>query len=1754
MVDTNLNWLLRASCVALVCLTSVSCSTFRPLKKDLKPDLSAAVEQINLQEQPAGQGSLTESGSSPHLNGDPSSHHENRLRPLDSNQNKHQEEADPVLGKPQLNRATIIQPKLEKPDFQQNRQPKITNASVRKMLNRSEVGSLQQSSNSQSPATAAFASASTKFNKAVLTVNFKADAKPGSIEVTRVGSAKKVSEATKSGTTVYPIQLELVPGRNVFKVQWIETGKPAVSIGEATITYDRPTISFTINVENGKGLVDDSDQKRTNDVRPTFQFTGTNIPDAGQVTFINSSNGEKGQADLNDDSNPASLNIPLRPGINRLRFQWNAKASDDSSPVVHQVVELDTTGPILQFAELIEDPATGNYLQMRFADDDLPAELNKASFIVQRQDKGSNFNELFNVQGTPKVNGRFVKAWLPKLPAGSYQLSLHRGKTSEGTAEPLKDDLGNLAEIKVATDKKDGIAQTWQFSVLPGRKFGQHVAFPQFTPPKYEKPPEKGFNPGDFVETRVMRLYYFRDAHRVAQIINRNIRSLNIAAVEQAQRRAQGARDEANEFTDERRKKEREAVRAAQSARSAENKLNETRRTLNELQRDQFRMDSNKLDLDSLETQITANPNDVELKKDKAKLERENFRLKQKIANTPSQDSLRRQIIDLEKNVADLRRVAVTTNENAIQSQSREDRARERQFRLEVSAAKEDPGTYVAGDIKSVDPVTQCSLSVIGEGLIQIRGPIKGINKVRIMINQIDSPLGQVKIGINTVQVNGERAKRMERVIGRIEGDMGLARFLTSQSLQLLRKSIQEAAAQIAAANESGEHYQVDRDRKYLYGFFGRDFIDELYEMDSEFLRSENKILSLHSMDTISLNRALFILALAKNDVRQQILARFQELVYTELPNAEWDYRRSSELVPHKTRRFLPKFDKKKLECNSLQNTRRNARQRYHFRNLRGFFETGLWQADTMNPTQREFIRLAQIFKSQMIAEVELKQRVIERGLIEDPSSSEDQINEILLKVHKDQALPLVETAYSQLIKVERDVQKSSKLMSNIIKKTFDTSQAVGSIENEFKRLLQADDLADAVNKYLGGDASTKKRVDDFIGDVKQRMSVIKNASWLDSVAKSKIEKWTQVRSTSQFLANYNRFLDEMERISKNWENIRAPLRAYITKAQDLYESDEAVDKERSKLIDLLKKNNSEDSRKLVQLIESVFDARILASRAEAQIKRAEYLTNRTRAKLDHRKLLNFLIDEQEEKYIELVEGTKAHIATVDQYLKRLAIALEDDFKVQFYDPAWVRIRCAATAYDVSLGQLERTTILTNNRAFAKVSPQATMEFDLPKRKIAIVEALDGAKALAQDYGALLNDPTFLAAFEMMGGTKQASTVKKMVPGLPTSTDQHEMGQVTPSGPLTDSALQRLVPNPEIYKFETGTGYEIRPVIQPDGDSVVYDFNYMYTTNVREPVAADEKHLGRIKRHYVDTQVQISSFEWREISRYHVALKASRTAKGVPLLEDIPVAGALFRPAPSDESSIQQNIIFGSSTVYPTLFDLMGLRWAPQIVDLDHINLQNTEHVVRGRFDNIRGYVFDEASRRVDEFLHLRRLTPEHYRPDLYHSRFQTSPYHPNGYRYYGEKVKDPTYREFRRRDRRPPEMQSPPYDVYRRRPMRVDPGQVIPNSGSQYGQPLGNTYPPVHQRYGTYQQHGSGSGYSSSPMVRDSNSQRNQQLRPRQDQFRRNQIVVPNNSSRPEEVYPRPNYRTNGQNNSQYVPRQQYTLPNPTNNRLRKK
>ncbi len=68
------------------------------------------------------------------------------------------------------------------------------------------------------------------------------------------------------------------------------------------------------------------------------------------------------------------------------------------------------------------------------------------------------------------------------------------------------------------------------------------------------------------------------------------------------------------------------------------------------------------------------------------------------------------------------------------------------------------------------------------------------------------------------------------------------------------------------------------------------------------------------------------------------------------------------------------------------------------------------------------------------------------------------------------------------------------------------------------------------------------------------------------------------------------------------------------------------------------------------------------------------------------------------------------------------------------------------------------------------------MEFDLPKRDILINEAMNGAKAAINDFGALAQDPTFLSLAKVNAGQSTASpapgatgglsTVRNVLPGL----------------------------------------------------------------------------------------------------------------------------------------------------------------------------------------------------------------------------------------------------------------------------------------------------------------------------------------------------------------------------------------------------
>ena len=193
-------------------------------------------------------------------------------------------------------------------------------------------------------------------------------------------------------------------------------------------------------------------------------------------------------------------------------------------------------------------------------------------------------------------------------------------------------------------------------------------------------------------------------------------------------------------------------------------------------------------------------------------------------------------------------------------------------------------------------------------------------------------------------------------------------------------------------------------------------------------------------------------------------------------------------------------------------------------------------------------------------------------------------------------------------------------------------------------------------------------------------------------------------------------------------------------------------------------------------------------------------------------------------------------------------------------------------------------------------------------------------------------------------------------------------------------------------------------MLSPDGQAVVFNFNYMYTTNIREPVRADEKHLGRVDRHFIHTDVTLGNYELREVSKYQVATKIARTGKGVPLLQDIPGLGLLFKPAPSAESALQQNLIYAQSTIFPTLFDLMGLRYAQAVADIDPLADRLAEEATRRRMLDLSQRIFGQTANRVDAAL---RIPPGERRPWTYFPQVGIPYKSQNGYAGPGQNLKD---------------------------------------------------------------------------------------------------------------------------------------------------
>jgi hypothetical protein len=239
-------------------------------------------------------------------------------------------------------------------------------------------------------------------------------------------------------------------------------------------------------------------------------------------------------------------------------------------------------------------------------------------------------------------------------------------------------------------------------------------------------------------------------------------------------------------------------------------------------------------------------------------------------------------------------------------------------------------------------------------------------------------------------------------------------------------------------------------------------------------------------MDTVSLPQATFVLALAKNSIRERILDRFMMLVQTELPVAEYSQRRTAGMLKRSRdinafRRLIsiPGFPKDperalaKYRQQDMQKYCKKAAEIYRFHNLMNFFRADVYNDEVMTPVQREFIRLAQIFKSQMIAEIELKQRVVERALIQDYGTDASDRN-AARKNHEAATKKLQQSS----VDVEtRLLEVRQKIFKTLVATTEVTRDRNVEINEAISRLKHAQELIEFVGprnlsgrlKALGG-------------------------------------------------------------------------------------------------------------------------------------------------------------------------------------------------------------------------------------------------------------------------------------------------------------------------------------------------------------------------------------------------------------------------------------------------------------------------------------------------------------------------------------------------------------------------------------------------------------------------------------------------------------------------------------------------------------
>lgn len=282
--------------------------------------------------------------------------------------------------------------------------------------------------------------------------------------------------------------------------------------------------------------------------------------------------------------------------------------------------------------------------------------------------------------------------------------------------------------------------------------------------------------------------------------------------------------------------------------------------------------------------------------------------------------------------------------------------------------------------------------------------------------------------------------------------------------------------------------------------------------------------------------------------------------------------------------------------------------------------------------------------------------------------------------------------------------------------------------------------------------------------------------------------------------------------------------------------------------------------------------------------------------------LANLTALEAVQKKLSPLRRATPRVAAADQMLKEMIIAVEDDLDRHFVQPMMVRLRDGLVKQykGVGVGIIQRTSLLATNRALARVDAGGSAQLALGEE----TDIIEGVQQLANLY--------------LAGATGNALNILGGLNALPRKNTS------------------------ELYGLTTGGVFKVTPIFDPSGQALRFQFDHVSATRIREPDGTVNPQLPRVERHTVNTEVQLSNMELREISRFNANARLGlpkRTWGGLPIFNSIPWIRrnvpliGWFVKKQGDAPFVQQSLIFGQTTMYPTIGDIMDLLRNPGASD-----------------------------------------------------------------------------------------------------------------------------------------------------------------------------------------------------------------------------